>query len=550
MANNTRNKKGKQKIKRIKVQVDVKQDTPHKSNGQEVKYQEFVCRKMTVLLMQWLQSTLRNRSVNKQCRQIAEYLVKESEACILLLEMLNDRLFHGTHLTLKEKEDVTTDYIKALPQSIPSLFERIVAEAHIALSVDNLSCMNVIRLEAHEILNAVAALNAVVAITEDANKPIDYRVYHTDERLQRRFDSLARLLSLQPGFSICSAVTIVNGELIIATNSAGNASSALLAELLRKKMIIIRTFINKVHRKKIDVTSEFFSRLADSCVHKLICTGGTSQNNALLKQALHKLILATSNAVQETNTDFFSSLERDTLLGNEFTLLLPTGRIKETDQTDYGMDVFDADHILAMEREHHFFSGIPSTVRINHLHAEQLIVYYLKNIKRLDLQDSEALLIRLGISKLCCETCKDVIKDHVRLQARGTHNIKYEYTVNLLSEKEKVICPATPVRSKTSPTHSKPSPFFSPKLPSVAENQHDHHEAICLRGDQGLSLFDESPDASTNCLPPMLTCQNEFTGMKLNFFGGADSTMECDIDESGTRSRSLIGKTGVDTSFF
>jgi transcription elongation GreA/GreB family factor len=70
-----------------------------------------------------------------------------------------------------------------------------------------------------------ASMTALIEETARASLPTDTREHTTDERLQRRFDSFSRLLCLKPGFSICSSVAIVEGELIIGLSTTGMLSS-------------------------------------------------------------------------------------------------------------------------------------------------------------------------------------------------------------------------------------------------------------------------------------------------------------------------------------
>jgi hypothetical protein len=115
-----------------------------------------------------------------------------------------------------------------------------------------------------------------------------------------------------------------------------------------------------------------------------------------------------------------------------------------------------------IHKEDMMLSAFDSKVLINHFHAEQLIVLYLIKIKNMNLVTQMEPRIRLGISKLCCETCNDVIKRHPRVQVRGTHHVSYEHVADLL---QGTACQAaTPVKNKKlpSPTEAKRSPYLSP----------------------------------------------------------------------------------------
>ena len=69
---------------------------------------------------------------------------------------------------------------------------------------------------------------------------LDRRVYYVEERKQRRYDSLARLLSMSSKLSVCTAVTMLDSELIIAANCSCASNSAAIINALKDKLSIVR----------------------------------------------------------------------------------------------------------------------------------------------------------------------------------------------------------------------------------------------------------------------------------------------------------------------
>ena len=118
-----------------------------------------------------------------------------------------------------------------------------------------------------------ASMTALIEETARASLPTDTREHTTDERLQRRFDGFSRLLCLKPGFSICSSVAIVEGELIIGLSTTGMLSSEEMTFWVLKKLSVIREFINQIRQ---DPSSFKFEKQVSQAICQLMTTGGTT----------------------------------------------------------------------------------------------------------------------------------------------------------------------------------------------------------------------------------------------------------------------------------
>jgi hypothetical protein len=370
----------------------------------------------------------------------------------------------------EEKEKTARQYVKNALSALPFFIEAILKcldnnpEQFDKMDQEFLNQLVQIECLSSEAEVCYAQMERMIQDTEIASKPVDRREHATDERLQRRFDSFSRLLSLKPSVSICSSVAIVDDELIIGLNSTGNATPEAMAGFIINKLSIIREFIRGLSDESIEITID---ERVEAALNAIIQAGGTTQSRDSLRQALIKLTDATSVdgcTMRAASTNYFSAQERDAILVSpDVTVLLPVGKRRSSETgVANAMTILRASHTGAMLREDEHLGVFASNVMINHFHAEQLIVLYLKNKKLIDLNTESEPRIRLGISKLCCATCRDVIQRHPRLQVRGTHHLSYEHVADVFSG---MACrPGTPDRVKKipSPTEAVASPFFSP----------------------------------------------------------------------------------------
>ncbi len=144
---------------------------------------------------------------------------------------------------------------------------------------------------------------------------------NTEEgRRQRRFDSLSRLLSLSSQRSACTAVTIFEGELIIALNCADGKLPSDIARFAHQKLVVLRSIL-KNPKRSVDKLPEnlldaqtYFS----SDIQELKDSGGLFQGGVeTIAQALYKLIKSISGRDDPSlDTDAFSPDEINVLLNS------------------------------------------------------------------------------------------------------------------------------------------------------------------------------------------------------------------------------------------
>ncbi|KTD14937.1 nucleic acid/nucleotide deaminase domain-containing protein [Legionella israelensis] len=258
--------------------------------------------------------------------------------------------------------------------------------------------------------------------------PIRHSVNKTPE--QRRMDSLSRLLSLDNKYTLCVAVTFYQGELIASSNSP-NPKEAMteseLADCLARKMGLIQNFLLQL-TKDIPLGSQpnikeiqFSSRakiLATDTILKIIHSdnGGVGDvvpsnkqsrhkhrgnsishlENALLKLAQHCLLGIYTNGEKGFNLS-----ELDTLLNADtMTVITPNTAVLQRQQ----------------------------------LHAEQAILHYLREYTDFNEESSEE-KINIGISKLCCQACHEVLsRQNDKISHRGSHGMNFPSVYDIDTE--------------------------------------------------------------------------------------------------------------------
>lgn len=142
------------------------------------------------------------------------------------------------------------------------------------------------------------------------------------------------------------------------------------------------------------------------------------------------------------------------------TFLIPHQFETEDGDEFYGIEIHSMKETAVLM--HRFKQQYPSQ-DIQYFHAEQLIAYYLQEIKKtqLDVITDESPPINIGLGKLCCSTCS-VLTNFKRLHLRGNSRVSFPNTVNLFSD----TYPSAPQTGSPMPkkpnTAPDPSPIFSP----------------------------------------------------------------------------------------
>lgn len=151
-----------------------------------------------------------------------------------------------------------------------------------------------------------------------------------EDRRQRRFDSLARLICLDSKSSACAAVTLYDGEVIIAANCAKAADAKEVAQLINKKLAVLRSIL-KAGRTfvKLDDRAAALDYYKNDVI-KLQKCGGSFFSNEDLAQALYKLDKSILSPTSELEEQALEQKEIDALLSSApATILVPAEKTEE-----------------------------------------------------------------------------------------------------------------------------------------------------------------------------------------------------------------------------
>ncbi len=431
-----------------------------------------------------------------------DFFYKNTSLRILLLE-LKDRFFTSKRTDDDLKVSISDYFYRFEAVLFDYLAEISTIAAMDIAEIDNAFAS--LRLTEVERLNAVKLAEA--GTTTVKGRPVDLNVqeYLSQGRLLRRMDSLARLLSVSSTTSVCTAVTIYNGELYIGSNVSGATPQADMVNTFLLKLLILKNFIEQIKKDDLGMTDDALTDAIQNCVQRLIKEGGSLGNESVLQQALFKFvdtIRARHSLEGHTSTNYFSRAEVNAILSpRRVTVLLPYGQLqkhrKGSEINSIGAHVADGSGQEV--------SKYPLPEQLQHLvvkdfHAEQLIAIYLQNQKDVDLNDALSEKIRIGLTKLCCRTCFDVLRSFQRLELRGTHNVSYSNVADVFS--------ATTCGQVSTPnfreTAAKPSPGDTPlddiNSPSTITGKRRYKIAVMS------SLA--SPEKENGSLKKSGTCQS------------------------------------------
>ena len=398
-----------------------------------------------------------------------------------------------------------------------------------------------------------------------------------EEIRQRRFDSLARLLSLGSDYSACAAVTIYENELIVAINCAEAMDPSAVQEIMTQRIVILREILKKNTNTTVSaVKLSNATKIYADDLKDLEKFGGFYQPKNIVAQALYKLCKSILNKINlDASDNGFSPDEIDVLMySTNITILVPAeleddednlksaldfsfvSSISEEDSIDLDdflnksinqnsfvsaglMDFksnldnqdsssdsdsdssstvstdmadesspFEGLHLNESTSEDNFiltsieksleesFNEVPSffkqpsairygmnvygnqkliqivpfpesiylsqnrPLNVTGFHAEQMIVYYLKEEKKTDLHDKKAEPIALGISKLCCDAC-NILYQFPRISIRGSSFNNIRGVPNILTESDNSFNESSSIEFKKR-YHARNFAFFPP----------------------------------------------------------------------------------------
>ncbi len=303
--------------------------------------------------------------------------------------------------------------------------------------------------EAHQhFLTALAAEREV----------LDRRVYHTHDRDVRRHDSLSRILTFNARNSVCTAITVHEGRLIVSANSSGELSSDVLAQGIVAKLGVLKAFLDVA--ETFPHENEDFEAEVERAAGLLVAQNGISGTAEELKQALRKLYRSSQGEPSEL-------LDAEiVLLGairntDRLTVLLPSWKI--TDQAPQvdapGLKVYQKERAtdsLALEGIHAFDPELQlaGTEKISSFHAEQLLTVYLERVLGVNLRGADGEYV-FGISKLACADCERAMVSRAGVRTRGTSGQPYDSAAYITSPGSSGVKRRRPI-GDTNPVNSPP----------------------------------------------------------------------------------------------
>lgn len=237
-----------------------------------------------------------------------------------------------------------------------------------------------------------------------------------DKRPLRRMDSLSRILSFPARLSPCTSVAVQHDTLYISANVSSDGTQDEMAQYLFSRVEQLQAFIVELHENQhSDNPSDlehFLDERSQLLAQKIRNESRTSVTQKKLASDISKFV---HSIVIDDET--FLSQTRNIWLNApiQVRVLLP----HKGDQEVVSLAVYEhgafSSYCELPEPRHAF--------KVNHYHAEQMIVYFLQNKTIMDATTENPML--LGISKLCCKTCFDNLKQ-LPVEVRGTHNQSYQ----------------------------------------------------------------------------------------------------------------------------
>lgn len=276
------------------------------------------------------------------------------------------------------------------------------------------------------------------AFYDENFKPRDKRK-QIDSRPIRRMDSLARLLSLSPGESVCSACSLHNGSVVVAANVTKQSFQQQVADALFYLLDIIYCFINEMKNADSYLNIE---KAAGNIIDKLLSKNSSTLPRKILLTALAKLTYSV-----HFDDGAFSKEERAEFLKKKFSIqiILPSF---ENKQSRYLLYKSGCDDIVNIA-----MPGKSCCATVRNIHAEQILAKHILSGKGHSY--SEEALLKIGISKLCCLDCF-VNLQKLPVQTRGCHGLRYEGTFQVFETNQALSFKTPPRKAPTCAVRSDP----------------------------------------------------------------------------------------------
>lgn len=235
------------------------------------------------------------------------------------------------------------------------------------------------------------------------------RTIQDNSQEQRRLDSVARLLSLSDEYTHCVALACIHETLFIAYNKSRQYEEKTLQKLILAKLNTISEFLYSLrpdnithYSESIDVTlTAKASYNAINSVQVLLDSGGVGT------------IISSDPKKRK--------LKCQTHFEHLYSALLKVGHYYLLGVYTEGRQGFNQAFINAIDGlAIQFIDNAPNNIP---LHAEQAVVYHYKHNVQGKNGLYESKPIHIGVSKLCCLVCANVLQRDDNFSFRGGHGI-------------------------------------------------------------------------------------------------------------------------------
>ena len=252
--------------------------------------------------------------------------------------------------------------------------------------------------------------------------PKAVRVRHAlDDIDQRRMDSFSRLLSVDVKYTPCIAVALYNGEIIVSSNAPNpkeQMTDSQLSDCLVKKMSLIQEFLRELTKDVVVGSQPNVSKIQFSARAKLLATKAVLEIIAPENGGVGKVVpMVKGNRHKDRKIDIDHMRNALLKLGQHCLFSLLT----------VGKKGFNSEELFALLKADSTTVVTPNTkvLKEHQLHAEQAILSYLRENTDFTSKPS-AKKVHLGISKLCCQACHEVLNRYdAVISYRGSHGMKF-----------------------------------------------------------------------------------------------------------------------------
>lgn len=265
-------------------------------------------------------------------------------------------------------------------------------------------------------------------IIKDKYEITDERVYNQDLAASlpvRRMNSLARIFRLTDKMSVCNSVALCGDELILSFNMSDNKNHHEMKDIILGRLRVLEQHLEAVKLMTQEEYHECFQQLNLNTYQALREVHPCAFGSDLVCQAIDKL----TDAIFFNDTPLTADLRRVFLNGRvKVKILLPLLEDKNK------LSIMCNDQVY------------PTDLRANSVsfaHTEQVLAYYLFNIKKIAMPAP----LLIGITKLCCKTCYHNLQG-MPVTVYGAHGQSDPNTLCFFADKLKQE-PGTPKKHET-----------------------------------------------------------------------------------------------------